>query len=96
MTVSIALCTSDGEKFLKEKLESFTNQHELPDELIIYDDHSTDTTIQIVESFQQSAPFDVRIYINQSQLGSTKNFERVLSRISIYRINDFHSFSHRI
>jgi glycosyltransferase involved in cell wall biosynthesis len=79
MTVSIALCTFNGEKFLKEQLDSFSHQAILPDELIICDDHSTDSTIQIIESFQQSAPFNVQLYINESQLGSTKNFERAIS-----------------
>ena len=79
MTVSIALCTFNGEKFLKEQLESFTHQTKLPDELIICDDHSTDTTLQIVESFIQSAPFNVRLYVNESRMGSTKNFERAIS-----------------
>jgi glycosyltransferase involved in cell wall biosynthesis len=79
MTVSIALCTYNGEKFLEEQLESFTHQTRFPDEIVICDDHSTDMTIQIVESFQKSAPFDVRIYINPSRLGSTKNFERAIS-----------------
>jgi glycosyltransferase involved in cell wall biosynthesis len=79
MRVSVALCTYNGEKFLREQLESFANQTRVPDELIVCDDLSTDNTVQIVESFQQSAPFDVRLYINGSQLGSTKNFERAIT-----------------
>jgi glycosyltransferase involved in cell wall biosynthesis len=79
MTVSIALCTYNGEKFLKDQLDSFTNQTNSPDELIICDDNSTDNTIQIIKTFQQTAPFNVRLYINESRLGSTKNFERAIS-----------------
>jgi glycosyltransferase involved in cell wall biosynthesis len=79
MTVSVALCTYNGEKFLTEQLESYSIQTRLPDELVICDDQSTDSTIDIIESFQESAPFRVRLYINESRLRSTKNFERAIS-----------------
>jgi glycosyltransferase involved in cell wall biosynthesis len=79
MKVSVALCTYNGEKYLSEQLESFANQTRVPDELIVCDDLSTDNTVQIVESFQQSAPFNVRLYMNESRLGSTKNFEQAIS-----------------
>lgn len=80
MTVSIALCTYNGEKFLQDQLESYTHQTKLPDELIICDDQSTDNTVKIIESFQDSAPFNVRLYVNPSRLGSTKNFEHAISQ----------------
>lgn len=79
MKVSIALCTFNGEKFLKEQLDSFIHQTRLPDELIVCDDNSTDNTIKIVESFQRSAPFNVRLFVNECRRGSTKNFERAIS-----------------
>jgi len=97
MIVSVALCTYNGEKFLKEQLESFTNQTRVPDELIVCDDLSTDNTVRIVESFQQSAPFDVRLSINESRMGSTKNFERAisLSKGNIIFLSDQDDWWHR-
>lgn len=79
MKVSIALCTYNGEKFLLEQLESFLNQTRLPDELIVCDDCSTDKTIEILNDFKQDSSFSVQIHINQENLGSTKNFEQVIS-----------------
>jgi glycosyltransferase involved in cell wall biosynthesis len=77
-TVSIALCTFNGGKFIADQLASFSDQTVLPDELVICDDGSTDDTLAIVERFASSAPFDVRIFRNQGNLGSTKNFEKAI------------------
>ncbi len=79
MNLSIALCTYNGEKYLTEQLASFLRQTRLPDELIVCDDRSTDETVEILEIFAADAPFPVRIYVNENNLGSTKNFERAIS-----------------
>lgn len=77
--VSIALCTYNGEKFLSKQLYSFLRQTRLPDELIICDDLSSDTTSDIINNFAQIAPFPVQLYVNDRNLGSTKNFEKAIS-----------------
>ena len=79
MKTSIALCTYNGEKFLKEQLESFLIQTQLPDELIICDDYSTDSTVEILKDFENYSPFFVQIEINQKQFGVVKNFEKAIS-----------------
>ncbi len=78
MKVSIALCTSNGQTYLQEQLESYLNQTRTPDELVVCDDVSTDETIAILQEFALSAPFPVRIYRNEKQLGYVKNFERAV------------------
>jgi hypothetical protein len=77
--ISIALCTYNGEQFLREQLESFTYQRRLPDELIVCDDRSTDGTVSIVERFASQAPFPVVLVVNDENLGSTRNFEKAIS-----------------
>ncbi len=77
--ISIAMCTYNGERFLQEQLDSFLNQSRLPDELIICDDGSGDSTISIIEDFAQKAPFQVNIYINEHNIGFSKNFEKAIS-----------------
>lgn len=77
MTVSIALCTYNGEKFLREQLASLLNQTVLPDEVIIADDGSYDSTLQIVEEFSRNAPFRVRLLEGRVG-GPTQNFERAM------------------
>jgi glycosyltransferase involved in cell wall biosynthesis len=80
LSFSIALCTYNGSRFLPEQLESIGSQSRQPDELIICDDRSTDNTLAIVKSFAREARFPVRLELNPSNLGSTKNFELAISR----------------
>ncbi|MGH8603523.1 MAG: glycosyltransferase [Gammaproteobacteria bacterium] len=42
------------------------------------DDRSEDETHAIVQSFSQSAPFEVRFVVNDVRLGVVRNFERAL------------------
>ena len=76
LTSSIAMCTYNGEKYLQEQLDSLTAQTRLPDELVVCDDCSTDSTVEILETFSKRAPFPVRIFRNEKNLGYNKNFEK--------------------
>lgn len=73
--VSIALATYNGEIYISELLESIANQTKLPDELVISDDSSTDSTLEIVNEFARRMAFPVKVSINKERLGSTRNFE---------------------
>jgi glycosyltransferase involved in cell wall biosynthesis len=77
-TISVALCTYNGARYLPEQLWSVASQTRLPDELVVCDDASSDATLEILDRFAQEAPFGVRIYRNERNLGSTKNFEKVI------------------
>lgn len=63
---------------MKEQLDSFLCQTRLPDELIVCDDCSTDATQRIIEEFAAASPFPVRLYVNETNLGSTGNFEKAI------------------
>ena len=80
LSLSVALCTYNGSRFLFEQLQSIGSQSRPPDELIICDDLSSDSTVAIVKSFALEAPFPVRLEVNPNNLGSTKNFELAISR----------------
>lgn len=80
LTTSIAMATYNGEKFIKEQLDSFAWQAQLPDELVISDDCSTDGTVAICERFAANAPFPVVIHRNEQNLGYTRNFEKALEK----------------
>ena len=79
-TVSVALCTYNGERFLQEQLDSIAMQTRTPDEVVVGDDGSSDLTLEILERWKQSVPFSVRIERNERNLGFAKNFESTLSR----------------
>jgi len=80
--ISIAMATYNGAKYLLEQLESFSTQTQLPDELIVCDDGSTDQTLKILENFSKTASFPVRIYCNENRLGFAANFGRAMSLCS--------------
>lgn len=77
--ISVAMCTYNGAKYLPEQLKSIADQTVSVDELVVCDDRSKDDTIEIIKSFAATSRFPVRIYVNEQNLGSTKNFEKCLS-----------------
>ena len=79
LTISIAMCTFNGADYLQEQLDSIANQTCLPDEIVVCDDGSTDSTLQIINEFKKNTSFPVRVYCNEIRLGSTKNFEKAIT-----------------
>lgn len=78
MKFSVAMCTYNGAQYLPEQLESIAAQTRLPDLLVICDDHSSDDTRKIIESFAAKSPFPVSLYVNRENIGTAKNFERAI------------------
>lgn len=78
LSISVAMCTYNGAKYLFEQLQSIGAQTRSPDEVVVCDDGSTDLTAQIIGDFARSVPFPVRIFRNPQNLGSTKNFEKAI------------------
>jgi glycosyltransferase involved in cell wall biosynthesis len=79
-SVSVALCTYQGERHLQEQLDSIAVQSRLPNEVVVCDDSSTDGTLGILDRFRSRAPFPVRIHVNDKRLGPAKNFEGAIER----------------
>lgn len=77
--ISVAMTTFNGEKFLSQQLESIAVQSRRIDEFIVCDDGSADNTVAILYAFAKEAPFNVKIFENKDNLGSTKNFEKAMS-----------------
>jgi len=77
-SISVAMCTYNGSRYLSAQLDSISTQTRLPDELVICDDASSDDTVLIIEQFAASVPFRVRLNVNAQNLGSTKNFEKAI------------------
>lgn len=82
-SVSVALCTHNGERFVAEQLRSILNQTVMPEQVVVSDDASTDATVQIVNDVYSrfradrngSAP-DLTLLLNKKPLGVTANFEQ--------------------
>jgi len=77
--ISVALCTYNGEKFIHQQIDSILNQTLKVDEIVVCDDGSTDKTRQILNEYQKKFPEVVRIYRNEKNLRSVKNFEKAIS-----------------
>jgi len=77
--ISIALCTYNGEKFLQEQLDSIEQQTMLPHELVVCDDRSSDSTMEILKAFKEKVSFPVHIHQNETNLGALKNFEKAIN-----------------
>lgn len=73
------MCTYNGARFLDEQLASLIAQSRRPDEVIVCDDGSTDSSVASLRSFAAKAPFSVLLHENKDRLGSTKNFELAIS-----------------
>ncbi len=79
MKISVAMCTFNGQRFLKQQLQSLLDQERQPDELVVCDDDSTDKTVQILEAFRRCSPFPLSLHRNSRRLGYAKNFSKAIS-----------------
>ena len=80
MKISVAMCTFNGQKFIEEQLVSIFNQTLKIDELVIYDDCSTDNTIDIIRSFINChQDFPIFLHKNENNIGFRGNFRKAVS-----------------
>lgn len=73
--ISVCMASYNGEKFIKEQINSILEQLSENDELIISDDGSTDTTCMIVEEYQDQR---IKLIHNHNHHGYTANFYNAL------------------
>lgn len=76
--VSVALCTYNGETYIREQLRSILNQTRVPDEIVICDDGSSDQTVFIARSVLEASNVSYRIEVNAASLGVADNFLKAL------------------
>lgn len=71
-SISIVIPAYNVEKYLGEALDSLQAQDHFPDEVILIDDGSTDSTLEIAKSYRFSFPYKVLSTTNNGQ-GSARN-----------------------
>jgi glycosyltransferase involved in cell wall biosynthesis len=81
LLVSIALATYNGEKYLPVLLDSLLAQTYPHLEIIAVDDRSTDCTVKILRQYSLLHP-NMKVFVNESNLGFIKNFEKAISLCS--------------
>ena len=81
--VQILLATYNGEKFLREQLDSILNQEYKIWEILIHDDGSKDNTILILKEYQNKYPQQIRLLIDQKIFSNAKkNFFHLIQNRS--------------
>jgi glycosyltransferase involved in cell wall biosynthesis len=79
MKISVAVCTYNGERYVREQLDSILNQTLQPQEIVVCDDVSSDSTPQILEEYRQKHPGIFVIKNNPENIRSNKNFQQSVS-----------------
>jgi len=74
--ISIAMTTYNGEKYLKEQLDSIYAQTYKNIEVIVCDDCSSDGTVEILKEYSQQ--YNLKYYRNTKNIGLVKNFEKAI------------------
>jgi len=82
MKISVALCTYNGEKHIEEQLTSILEQTQLPDEIVICDDSSTDDTVSVIRSTLARYAGKLILITNHQNIGYKKNFVQAMSLCS--------------
>lgn len=78
MKISVCMATYNGEKYIKEQLDSILSQIGQNDEVIISDDSSKDKTIEIIKSYYDGR---IRLLENQNFKSPVYNFENALKKV---------------
>lgn len=77
--ISILLSTYNGEKYLKEQLESILSQSFNDFKVLVRDDGSTDNTVTILKKYQKIYPNKIDILAdNGENLRSSRSFMKLL------------------
>lgn len=73
--ISVCIATYNGEKYIRDQIDSILPQLSPDDEIVISDDGSSDDTLNIIRGM--GAPL-IRIFENTGQHGYTPNFENAI------------------
>lgn len=74
--ISVCLATYNGAEFIERQLDSVLKQLHPNDQVIIVDDKSTDSTVDVINNRYGNR---VEIFINDQNLGAIKSFEKAIS-----------------
>ena len=81
--ISIAMTTYNGSKYIVEQLDSLKNQTLPADEVLIFDDGSSDDTPQIVSSYiKENELTNWSFSVNKNNLGFKENFFQAIEKTS--------------
>ncbi len=74
---SVVLATCQGARYIGEQLDSILPQLSPEDEVVVSDDASTDSTLQIIAQRQDAR---IRVLANDTRVGYVVNFQRAIAQ----------------
>ena len=92
--VLILLASYNGEKYIREQLDSIINNSYSNLKLIISDDGSTDATLSILSEYEKNYSFITVINHDDSPHGAFYNFQNLIQFVKNKKLNaDYYMFS---
>lgn len=76
--ISIALCVYNGERYLREQLDSILAQDGVRIEVVAVDDQSSDGSLALLQDYAARDP-RIRVHENDTNLGHLRSFDRAMS-----------------
>ena len=73
------MCTYNGEKFIEDQLQSILLQSHQPDEIVICDDCSQDSTVKKARTILSQWSGIVKLIVNDHNLGYKLNFQKAIN-----------------
>lgn len=90
--VAVLLATLNGEKYLKEQIDSIFSQKEVEVSIFVADDCSTDNTVSILNEYKKKYP-NFTYYVNKENKNFTYNFIDLYFSLLKEQEFDYYAFS---
>ena len=85
--VAVLMATYNGEKYLRQQVDSILAQKNVKVSLYIRDDHSTDATCNIVREYADRTGMVFLLALKPAQLRVTKNFYSIVKEVDLSGVN---------
>ena len=84
------MCTYNGGKYIKEQVQSIVDNTAKDWKLFVFDDQSTDNTLEIIDRFEKKYPDKIIVKVNKIKKGAIVNFLSSIYDIGLkMKDNDF-------
>jgi len=78
MSISVAIIAYNSSEYIKKQINSILEQTHNVDEIVIFEDASTDNTKEILEAYKNKHPDLFIIHNNSQNIGIYKNIEKAI------------------
>ena len=89
LIINVVLASYNGEKYIRKQIESILNQTYPIAGIHVFDDCSTDNTVQVLRDFERQG--QIHLHINKENIGLIENFKRrittKITSLGLFRLN---------